>query len=36
LAILFVTACSTNAKDLTLPDPKLTPGGSFTILARKI
>src|SRR3954454_21120469 len=26
LAILLVTACSTNAKDLTLPDPKLTPG----------
>src|SRR5215471_11877802 len=26
LAILFVTAWLTNAKDLTLPDPKLTPG----------
>src|SRR6516162_2903391 len=26
LAILFVTAWPTNAKDLTLPDHKLTPG----------
>src|SRR5262245_46654584 len=35
LAILFVTACSTNAKDLTLPDPKLTPRAIRHDLSKK-
>src|SRR6516165_2509120 len=35
LAILFVTAWPTNAKDLTLPDPKLTPGAIRHDLSHK-
>ena len=35
LAIQFVTAWPTNAKDLTLPDPKLTPGAIRRDLSKK-
>jgi hypothetical protein len=31
LAILFVIACSTNVKDLTLPDPKLNHGDACAV-----